>query len=206
MKRWLAGALALCWSAMPGWAAAAQIGCFSDGGVVFLHAGSTYQFYADKGDPRVDCTPAAVKIGLELTEEEAQSLCAQKSSLCEEKKAQAKLIRDTYPDLLRQSDYVEKAPLEQAPQQVAAEAAKPGDNQTPSPTASSQVRLNSRDTIRSVQKGLQHLGYDIGVADGKIGKRTTAAIRKYEKDNGMRVTGKISKALLVSLQKKAGVQ
>ena len=202
MKRWLAGALALCWSAMPGWAAAAQIGCFSDGGVVFLHAGSTYQFYADKGDPRVDCTPAAVKIGLELTEEEAQSLCAQKSSLCEEKKAQAKLIRDTYPDLLRQSDYVEKAPLEQAPQQVAAEAAKPGDDQTASP----QVRLGSRDTIRFVQKGLQRLGYDIGVADGKIGKRTTAAIRKYEKDNGMRVTGKISKALLVSLQKKAGVQ
>ena len=73
MKRWLTGALALCWCAMPGWAAAAQIGCFSDGGVVFLHAGSTYQFYADKGDPRVDCTPAAVKIGLELTEEEAQS-------------------------------------------------------------------------------------------------------------------------------------
>jgi lysozyme family protein len=143
-----------------------------------------------------------VKIGLELTEEEAQSLCAQKSSLCEEKKAQAKLIRDTYPDLLRQSDYVEKAPLEQAPQQVAAEAAKPGDDQTASP----QVRLGSRDTIRSVQKGLQRLGYDIGVADGKIGKRTTAAIRKYEKDNGMRVTGKISKALLVSLQKKAGVQ
>jgi hypothetical protein len=102
------------WLATTEPAAAAQIGCFSDGDFVFLHVGSIYQYYVDKGDPRVDCMPEAVKIGLELTEEEAQRLCARKASLCQEKKDHVKLIRETYSDLLRQSGYVEKAPIEES--------------------------------------------------------------------------------------------
>ena len=57
-----------------------------------------------------------------------------------------------------------------------------------------------------MQKSLLNLGYDPGGADGAMGKRTAAAIRRYEKDNGLRVTGKVSKTLIASLQKKAKPQ
>jgi len=174
------------WLALASPASAAQIGCFSDGQFVFLHVGDTYQFYVDKGDPRVTCTPEAVKLGLELTEDAAQRLCNEKATLCEEKKKEAQLIRQTYPDLLRQSGYVEQPPAEATDQA----AAKP------------ELRLNSRDTVRFVQTSLTRLGYDPGGVDGAMGKRTAAAIRKYEKASGMPVTGKITKALVLSLQKK----
>ena len=84
-------------------APAAEMACFSDGAFVYLHVGSTYQFYRDKGDPQVACTPEAVRIGLELTEDAAQRLCAEQSSICQEKQGQANQIRETYADLLRQS-------------------------------------------------------------------------------------------------------
>ncbi len=187
MRGAIASATALYLLAMASPAAAAEIGCFSDGGVVFLHVGDIYQFYRDQGESQVDCTPEAAKLGLELTEDAVQRLCAEQSSLCEEKKNQAQLIRETYADLLRQAGYVE-----QPPAQVAAA--------TPAQPA---LRLGSRDTIRFVQTSLLNLGYDPGSADGAMGKRTAAAIRKYEKDNGLRVTGKVTKTLIVSLQKKA---
>jgi Putative peptidoglycan binding domain len=200
MKGAFASATSLCLLAMSGPAAAEQIGCFSDGDFVYLHVGSTYQYYLDKGDQQVDCTPEAAKLGLELTEDVAQRLCAKKLSLCNEKKAEARLIRATYADLLRQAGYVEPPPTEESTTQ--AEAA--GQGTAVQTAAKPWQSLNSRDTIRFVQKSLQLLGYDPGGVDGAMGKRTAAAIRKYEKDNGLRVTGKINKALVVSLQEKAG--
>lgn len=202
MRGAIVAAVALGWLAtVPPAEAAAQIGCFSDGDFVFLHVGNIYQFYVDKGDQRVDCTPDAVRIGLELTEDEAQRLCARQSTLCQEKKANAQLIRQTYPDLLRQSGYVEPAPSDANPQGQAVSA---GDAAEQSAAATPDLDLKSRDTVRFVQKSLERLGYKTGGADGALGKRTAAAIRKYEKDNGLRVTGKVSKALVASLQKKAG--
>jgi len=202
MRGAIVAAAALGWLAtVPPAEAAAQIGCFSDGDFVFLHVGNIYQFYVDKGDPRVDCTPDAVRIGLELTDDEAQSLCARQSSLCQEKKANAKLIRDTYPDLLRQSGYVEPPPSDATTQGQAAPAE---DAAKQSAAATPDLDLKSRDTIRFVQKSLERLGYKTGGADGAFGKRTAAAIRKFEKDNGMRVTGKISKTLIAGLQEKVG--
>jgi hypothetical protein len=201
MRGAIAAAAALGWLATTApAAAAAQIGCFSDGDFVFLHVGNIYQYYVDKGDPRVDCTPDAVRIGLELTEDEARSLCAQKASLCQEKKNDVKLIRETYADLLQQSGYVSTGPIEDSQGQ----AATAQDATNKSAATNPELDLDSRDTIRFVQKSLQRLGYNTGGADGAVGKRTAAAIRKYEKDNGMRVTGKVSKALIASLQKKAG--
>src|SRR5262245_30119867 len=198
MRGAIAAATALGWLATTAPAAAAQIGCFSDGDFVFLHVGYIYQYYGDRGDQRVECTPDAVRIGLELTEDEARSLCVQKASLCQEKQDHARLIRETYPDLLRQSGYVERSPTEESQGQATAEGAT-----KQSATTSPVLDLDSRDTVRFVQNSLQRLGYDTGRADGALGKRTAAAIRKYEKDNGMHVTGKVSEALIASLQKKA---
>lgn len=198
MRGAIASATALYLLAMAEPAAAAEIGCFSDGGAVFLHVGDIYQFYLDQGEPLVDCTPEAAKLGLELTEDAAQRLCAEQSSLCEEKKKQAQLIRETYADQLRQAGYVEPPPAH-------AEADTAADTEAET-AAKPALRLNSRDTIRFVQKSLLNLGYDPGGADGAMGKRTAAAIRRYEKDNGLRVTGKVSKTLIASLQKKAKPQ
>ena len=199
MRGAIAAAVALGWLATTAPAAAAQIGCFSDGDFVFLHVGNIYQYYVDKGDPRVDCTPEAVKIGLELTEDEARSLCARKASLCQEKQDHAQLIRETYADLLRQSGYVERSPAEDSQGQATTQ-----DATKQSAATGPVLDLDSRDTIRFVQTSLQRLSYDTGGADGALGKRTAAAIRRYEKDNGMHVTGKVSKALIASLQKKTG--
>jgi osmotically inducible lipoprotein OsmB len=57
-------------------------------------------------------------------------------------------------------------------------------------------------TVRDIQAGLQRLGYSPGSADGRIGPRTTAAIRKYQQDNGMTVDGQPSQAVLDSIRTK----
>lgn len=51
----------------------------------------------------------------------------------------------------------------------------------------------------SVQVELQHRGYYGGPIDGDIGPQTSAAIAKYQGDNGLPRTGQINEALLKSL-------
>jgi peptidoglycan hydrolase-like protein with peptidoglycan-binding domain len=57
--------------------------------------------------------------------------------------------------------------------------------------------------VRDIQAGLQRLGYDPGAADGRMGPRTSAAIRKYQQDNGMTVDGQPSQAVLDSIRSKS---
>ncbi|HKX09122.1 MAG TPA: peptidoglycan-binding domain-containing protein [Stellaceae bacterium] len=57
-------------------------------------------------------------------------------------------------------------------------------------------------TVRDIQAGLAHLGYDPGPADGRMGPKTSAAIRKYQQDNGMAVNGQASQAVLDSIRAK----
>ncbi|HXP74829.1 MAG TPA: peptidoglycan-binding domain-containing protein [Stellaceae bacterium] len=57
-------------------------------------------------------------------------------------------------------------------------------------------------TVRDIQTGLQHLGYSPGAADGRMGPKTAAAIRKYQQDNGMTVDGQPSQAVLDSIRAK----
>lgn len=57
-------------------------------------------------------------------------------------------------------------------------------------------------TVRDIQAGLQHLGYSPGAADGRMGPKTAAAIRKYQQDNGMTVDGQPSQAVLDSIRAK----
>ncbi|MGD9305940.1 MAG: ankyrin repeat domain-containing protein [Desulfobacterales bacterium] len=46
-------------------------------------------------------------------------------------------------------------------------------------------------TVYQAQKKLKDLGYDPGRPDGILGKKTKAAIRHFQRDNGLPVTGKI---------------
>jgi peptidoglycan hydrolase-like protein with peptidoglycan-binding domain len=56
--------------------------------------------------------------------------------------------------------------------------------------------------VRDIQAGLQRLGYNPGAADGRMGPRTSAAIRKYQQDNGMTADGQPSQAVLDSIRAK----
>ena len=46
-------------------------------------------------------------------------------------------------------------------------------------------------TVYQAQKKLKDLGYDPGRFDGILGRKTKAAIRDFQRDNGLPVTGKI---------------
>ena len=46
-------------------------------------------------------------------------------------------------------------------------------------------------------------GFNIGAPDGKMGSRTANAIRLFELQSGMRVTGEVSDQLLDELEAKA---
>jgi len=61
-------------------------------------------------------------------------------------------------------------------------------------------RDRSPSVERDVQTELARKGYYGGVIDGEIGPQTRAAIRAYQVDRGIPVTGRIDGALLRSLK------
>jgi len=58
--------------------------------------------------------------------------------------------------------------------------------------------------IRTVQQSLERLGYRPGPADGVVGAGTMAALRAFERDQGLPETGRISGLMLVRLAGLAG--
>lgn len=57
----------------------------------------------------------------------------------------------------------------------------------------------NRATIKKVQKKLNSCGYDCGNPDGIAGSKTKKAVKKYQRDNDLTVTGTINAKLLKSL-------
>lgn len=60
--------------------------------------------------------------------------------------------------------------------------------------------MSYQEMSAGIQKGLNTLGYDPGPADGVMGGKTRAAIRDYQKDQGMAVDGQPSPGLLRHLE------
>lgn len=56
------------------------------------------------------------------------------------------------------------------------------------------------DDVRRIQLSLRQLGYDIGVADGKLGARTVDSIKAYQSQIGMLTDGRPSHFLLERLE------
>lgn len=54
-------------------------------------------------------------------------------------------------------------------------------------------------TIARAQQALNDLGYDCGTPDGSLGKKSQAAIRQYQTDKGLTITGTVTYELLISL-------
>ena len=65
-------------------------------------------------------------------------------------------------------------------------------------TAQSEVS-SSVPTATEIQTALQNAGYTIEV-DGKIGRQTTAAVRDFQKANGLEVDGKVGKKTWAQLE------
>jgi photosystem II stability/assembly factor-like uncharacterized protein len=65
---------------------------------------------------------------------------------------------------------------------------------------------SSDDMVRRAQEALNSAGYDVGTPDGRAGTRTVAAIRKFQEDKGVPVSGKLDDATLSALGLGGGVQ
>jgi peptidoglycan hydrolase-like protein with peptidoglycan-binding domain len=63
----------------------------------------------------------------------------------------------------------------------------------------SRTDSDAVSTTAQVQRKLKKLGYFEGTVDGELGPRSRAAIRTYQEENGLEITGQIDRALLRSL-------
>ncbi len=61
------------------------------------------------------------------------------------------------------------------------------------------------ERIRLVQTGLSELGYTPGPVDGVLGEQTKQAIRTFEQDRRLEVTGRVSDGLIRELQAITGL-
>jgi len=57
--------------------------------------------------------------------------------------------------------------------------------------AESKAVTKGSEEIRKVQEALKDKGEDPGAIDGMMGKKTRAAIRAFQKANGIKVTGTV---------------
>jgi peptidoglycan hydrolase-like protein with peptidoglycan-binding domain len=81
--------------------------------------------------------------------------------------------------------------------------AKHPDGSTEEQPQFNKVHVSQNDIIAAQQK-LNADGYNVGTPDGKLGPHTRAAIRKYQKDNNLTVTGKLDESTLTHLNVAGG--
>ncbi len=62
------------------------------------------------------------------------------------------------------------------------------------------------DMVRRAQEALNAAGYNVGTPDGHAGTRTVSAIRGYQADRGIPISGKLDDATLTALGLAGGVQ
>lgn len=60
--------------------------------------------------------------------------------------------------------------------------------------APSQTKAGASMSMRQAQERLSALGYNVGTPDGAAGPRTTKALREFQKDKGIAVTGRLDAA------------
>lgn len=58
----------------------------------------------------------------------------------------------------------------------------------------------AQQDVKGVQQALSAAGHDPGPIDGVVGPQTTAALKAYQKQNGLSVTGRLDDATLAKLR------
>ncbi len=77
---------------------------------------------------------------------------------------------------------------------------------TPTQTPPSLQRgFKGSEAVRAVQKRLKELGYYNGSADGDFGPATEAAVKAFQKANGLSADGKVGKQTLAKMNAKTAV-
>ena len=66
------------------------------------------------------------------------------------------------------------------------------------------LTAEQRDDVKGAQQALAHAGHDPGSIDGVMGPQTVAALRAYQKANGLSETGQLDEATLAKLSPAGG--
>lgn len=75
----------------------------------------------------------------------------------------------------------------------------------PSPTVSSLKKGSTGSAVKTLQRRLRDLGYYSGSIDGDFGDSTAAAVRAFQKANGLDVDGKVGSKTLAKLNSSTAV-
>ena len=92
--------------------------------------------------------------------------------------------------------------MNQAPPTTTAQSAPPQSPPSTSPQRSPSAQ-NALD-VMIAQQALQDEGYNVGPIDGKMGPKTAAALRKFQKDHGIQATGRLDSRTLAALNGSSG--
>ncbi len=106
-------------------------------------------------------------------------------------KASGKVSVKLLSHILMSGKVVERVPVPE--QQIAFQIALPGNQKN--------IRsiLESKSLVSAIQAGLKNYGYDDIIIDGVMGNQTSNAIKRFELDYGLQITGEASKLLLKKL-------
>ncbi len=106
-------------------------------------------------------------------------------------KASGKVSIKLLSHILMSGNVVERVPVPK--QQIVLQIARPGNQKN--------IRsiIESKSLVSAIQAGLKNYGYDDIIIDGVMGNQTSNAIRRFELDYGLHITGEASKSLLKKL-------
>jgi peptidoglycan hydrolase-like protein with peptidoglycan-binding domain len=88
------------------------------------------------------------------------------------------------------------APAATAPAAATPEPGMAGKAPEPTPAQAPATTM----TVAEMQKRLNELGYQAGPADGKSGPRTVNALKKFQHDHNLPVTGQLDAETVIRLQ------
>jgi photosystem II stability/assembly factor-like uncharacterized protein len=90
------------------------------------------------------------------------------------------------------------------PARASSSAASRDGSQVAAPTVA--ARPAASDGVKRAQEALNLAGYDVGKPDGVAGTRTVTALRKFQSDKGVPVTGQFGAETLAALGLAGGMQ
>jgi len=91
-----------------------------------------------------------------------------------------------------------------ATQPRAAARGRTGAGGTSPVTQATQNARPNDDVVRHAQEALERAGYEIGTPDGQLGSRTIAAVKRFQTDRYLTVSGQLDEATLAALIVNAG--